>query len=419
MSKTIVFVFVDNEWMPAGEFSRKEIVSDGNSAYVGAFEYFDSYLLLKNSIPVDPLSLPLRKATFKTELNSGVFGSIRDALPDYWGRLVLSKTMQVHDEFDILTYSRPDRIGNLDFRKNIDEASMESSLPTLEMLKDVMEGVNNIQLEKDVNSSISSLLLSGTTIGGARPKINVNIDGQVWLAKLPSRGDKVSNAKVEYTMLTVARDAGIEIPEVKIIKVNEQDVLLLKRFDRDGRKRSGMMSALSLLAADERDYNIDYIDIAHHLKSFNRMEDVQQLFKRIVLNGMVSNTDDHARNHAFLFDKDGVRLSPLYDVCPSLRKPGLSTIIHHALKIGGDSEASLKNYSKNAEYFGLSKNDANEIFLEMAEQVSAIPKRLVEIGLAYNDIKLLSNSWLFGKDIESIKEDIKALDITTKKRKPA
>jgi serine/threonine-protein kinase HipA len=406
------FVFCDVPLLgfkPAGIFELSEVVDSHGIECIGQFVYLKEYLELKNACAVDPINLPLRSGTFKTELNGGFFGTIRDAMPDYWGRLVLAKTHNVLDEFDILTQSKPDRIGHLDFRPSVDSPAVSHSLPTLADVSSVLSGSQSIQEMKEVPESVSSLFLSGTTIGGARPKINLMVDGELWLAKLPALKDRYSNARVECAMLTVAQKLGIQTPEHRLYESSGEDILLLKRFDREGGKRMGMMSALSLLSADEQDRHINYVDLAQKLIINQAQKDAKELFKRVVLNGMVNNTDDHARNHACLFDGQHIRLSPVYDITPTIARPGLSTTRYHALHVGFTKEASLENYLIVCEDFLVERYEAIEIFKEVAEVVHQMPTHLNEVGVRKEEQDMLSLSFLFGRSMSEVVSEIEGL----------
>ena len=160
-------------------------------------------------------------------------------------------------------------------------------------------------------------------MGGARPKCTVEWQDALWIAKFPARGDTLNIPRIEYATMTLAGKCGIRIPALHLQSVGKTNVLLVRRFDREkhpeGWVRKGFLSSLSLLQWDEADrLSWDYGAIANVMRRHTSVHDIQELFRRMVFNILVRNTDDHPRNHGFLFDASGVELSPAYDLVPSL-----------------------------------------------------------------------------------------------------
>ena len=166
------------------------------------------------------------------------------------------------------------------------------------------------------------MLQPGSSLGGACPKASViDTDGTLCSAKFPKKDDNNNVVLWEGVALDLAKRAGIKTPEWKIITVANKKVIILKRFDRQGEKRIPFLSAMSMLGAEDGDDNkYSYLDIAdaliEHGASTN--EDLEELWRRIVFSIAISNTDDHLRNHGFLYTgQQGWRLSPVYDVNPN------------------------------------------------------------------------------------------------------
>lgn len=162
-------------------------------------------------------------------------------------------------------------------------------------------------------------------MGGARPKAVVEDDGRLWIAKFNRRDDPFNHARVEHAMLVLARECGLSVAESRITQIARRDVLLVKRFDRephqDGYRRARMLSALTLLRTGDSHQDRErwsYVLLAEELRrlSHRPQADVQELFKRMTFNALVSNTDDHPRNHAVIAHDQNFRLSPAYDLVP-------------------------------------------------------------------------------------------------------
>ena len=300
---------------------------------LGRFVYGRSYLANPNAVPLDPNELKLTDATYQTVLLGGLFGAMRDAGPDHWGRRVIDKHAgrAVSSELNYLLESPDDRAGALSFGLNqTPPAPLRQFNKTLDLAKLQATADALINEEADANDPIAAqiqdLMLIGTAMGGARPKaVSEDSDG-LWLAKFNRSDDTWNSARVEHAMLTLGKLCGLETAESKLVSVAGKDVLLVKRFDRekvtDGYTRSRMISALTLLRASESYQERDrwsYIILAEELRRVVRdpKRDALELFKRMVFNALISNIDDHPRNHALIAKSTDWKLSPAYDLTPS------------------------------------------------------------------------------------------------------
>jgi serine/threonine-protein kinase HipA len=303
----------------------------GDGVPKGTFGYGRSYLARSDAVPLEPFELPLSSRKFTTVKLKGIFGTLRDALPDAWGRRVIERELGRTglDEADFLLHSPDDRVGALSFglaEKPPGPFRGYNKLIQLDALLALAERVMNdapAAAEDPDRAQVERLLRPGTSVGGARPK-NVVEDGEgLWIAKFPDRGDRWSNARVEHSMLRLARECGITSAESRVVSAGAGDVVLVKRFDRQrvngGYLRHRMVSGLTLLGAEDTAQSRDswsYLLLADELRR-RSPADVVELYRRMVFNALISNTDDHPRNHALIAPERDFRLAPAYDLTPN------------------------------------------------------------------------------------------------------
>lgn len=299
----------------------------------GRLVYGRSYLARENAVPIDPIELELSERTYSTTRLKGIFGSLRDAAPDAWGRRVIEKRSGKTElgEMDYLLFSPDDRAGALGFGLNqeppaplrkfnqtIDLARLQELADVIIADEDLPEGAEAVQVQ--------DLMLGGTSMGGARPKAVVEDEDGLWVAKFNRKDDKWNEARVERAMLELGRECGLHTAESRITTVGDRDALLLKRFDRqnteNGYRRARMLSALTLLRAEDTHHDRDkwsYILLAEELRRISSEPkiDAPELFRRMCFNALISNTDDHPRNHAVIAADTDWKLSPAYDLTPT------------------------------------------------------------------------------------------------------
>ena len=299
---------------------------------LGRFVYGRSYLQNPNAVPIDPVELVLATGTFETVRLQGIFGALRDAGPDYWGRRVIEKHAAKTQlgELDYLLESPDDRAGALGFGLNqVPPAPLRDFNQTidLEKLQELAEALVKDEIPADPEAQqVQDLLLLGTSMGGARPKTVVQDDAGLWIAKFNRPDDRWNNTRVEHAMLRLARQCGISVAESRIENVAGRDVLLIKRFDREqtaaGYTRARMISGLTVLRADEAAVTRtrwSYVLLAEELRRIvaEPKKDGHELFRRMCFNALISNLDDHPRNHAFIARGKDWAISPAYDLTPS------------------------------------------------------------------------------------------------------
>lgn len=395
----IVFIYPPGETaaLPAGRFYH-----DAASG-VGRFAYGRRYVARKNALPVDPIVLPLGVRPPATTLNGGIYGAFRDAAPDYWGRLVIAMEIgappEAISELDYLIAANATRVGNLDFRTRPDDPEPGLRPPHFNRLPDLVDAARGIESEESVSPRLLRLLRQGTSMGGARPKCTVEWGDSLWIAKFPAKGDRVGIPRIEYATLTLAERCGIRIPDVRLIPVGEKDVFLSRRFDREkngeGWLRKGFLSALSLMQWDETDrLRWDYAAMADVMRRHMTADDIKELFRRMVFNILIRNTDDHPRNHGFLTDGRAMSLSPAYDIVPALATTGVGTDFHLAMSIGDAGRtATLKNALSRASRFGYSSREAMLEVERIREIVGRWRSHFIDHGVSKPESDMLAPSF--------------------------
>lgn len=378
MAERIVFIYLpgSTEAVPAG---RLTMIERGTELVASRFAYGTRYVERPNALPVDPVALPLTDARGGAEMlpPAGLvaFGALRDAAPDAWGRRVIENRLRAPPnglpESAYLDHAGPYRAGALDIRETPTSGATAGQLPSLLQLEHLQEAATRIDQGEPVPAHLEWFFAGGPTLGGARPKAVLAAEGREWIAKFPARGDPFDIPATEHATLELAREAGLNVPRTRLESLADgRKVLLLERFDRvwleRGMARRHMVSALTLLVRDERDApSSSYAEIAdalgHHGVRGHVAPDREEIFARMIFNILVSNDDDHLRNHAFLHDPDGPgwRLSPLYDVVP---RPQLAQerVLH--LSVGPQGRlATLDNAFASAARFGLGASAAAQV----------------------------------------------------------
>ena len=340
------FVYItlagETEPVTAGRFVLQ---ADRRGTMEGRFVYGRSYLERPDAVALDPLELRLSGRTYSTTALGGVFGALRDASPDYWGRRVIQRHLGKAQpgEMEYLLNSPDDRAGALGFGLNqIPPAPRRRFNQTLDLAR-LQAIADEIAADDDDDDhggdragaadddhdrdQVENLMLVGTSMGGARPKAVVEDDSGLWIAKFNRPDDAWNSARVEHAMLVLARACGLSTAESRVTDVAGRDVLLVKRFDRErtqaGYRRARMISALTLLRGEDTFRSRakwSYVLLAEEVRrvSSEPAADAAELFRRMAFNALISNVDDHPRNHALIAKDTDWRLSPAYDLTPAI-----------------------------------------------------------------------------------------------------
>jgi serine/threonine-protein kinase HipA len=389
-------------------------------------------------LEVAPVSLSLRdnetvKGVVLNPANGLTqFGGIRDAAPDAWGRRVIEAKLKVPanslPESTYLLHAGSNRVGALDIRPTIQEppstgAADWHSLPYL------MEAAERIEAGEPVPARLDAIFAGGTALGGARAKASIfDEQGGFWLAKFQSRNDPFNVPEVEAATLRMAAQCGLTVPPVNVVDVGNRSVMLIRRFDRywaaqgevlpmghlmqtapgAGRieKRLGFVSGLTLLACHESEsMTKSYADLARAIRQYCHpsviRDNNRELFGRMVYNILVTNDDDHLRNHGFVWDTHigGWRLSPLYDVMP---KASIAFERQLHLGIGAQGRAAtLDNALTHKEAFSLSERDACEIISRTSRCVRQWAMYFEQYGVRGKDIDAVATAFRRIEDVGS------------------
>ena len=377
----------------------------GEESY--SFEY-DREWLKKTSLKItlDPELMPYSGRQYP--FGKTIFGLFSDSSPDRWGRVLMNKRERIlagkegrkpaklYDSDYLLGVYDETRLGGIRFKTEPNGAFLsddkETAAPPWTSLRTLEEASRNFENDDTALSEkwLNQLIRPGSSLGGARPKATVmDPKEQLWIAKFPSKNDENDSGAWEMVTHDLAELCGLHVPEAKLEKFsNLGSTYLVKRFDRILNKRVHFASAMTLLGKTDgasAAEGTSYLDIAAFIKSYGAQpkRDLIELWKRIVFNMAVSNTDDHLRNHAFIFTENGWRLSPLYDVNPVPYGDELSLNVDEA-----DNSINIDLAIETAVRFGISRtdatNDAKDILVIVRENweklatAYGLSRRLIE-----------------------------------------
>lgn len=364
-SHAFVWIWPPNETEPvvAGKLS-----AEGDALL---FNYGKSYLNRDNAIPLYAPELPLQRGVIPLLPGLSMPACLRDAAPDAWGRRViihrklnLKGTRADTGDLNELTYlleSGSDRIGALDFQASATEYLPRQSANA--SLQELARAAEHIEKGLPLSHELYQALQHGTSIGGARPKAQIEADQKKYIAKFSSTTDLYSVVKAEYIAMRLADKVGLDVAPVFLTQTMNKDVLLIERFDRiptaAGWRRKAMVSALTILGLDEMMARYaGYPELAEIIR--HRFADaaatLRELYSRLVFNILCGNTDDHARNHAAFWDGKALRLTPAYDICP---QPRAGNEASQAMVIADGNRMSRVSGCLNAApHFLLSRSEA-------------------------------------------------------------
>jgi serine/threonine-protein kinase HipA len=382
-----------------------------------SFEYEEKWINNQNPILfLDPnLGFYKGKQYLPEEKNN--FGIFLDSSPDRWGKLLMrrkeawlakkegkeEKTLFESDY--LLGVFDGNRMGGLRFKLSPDgpfvNDNKKMATPPWTSLKELAHA--SLQLERtdatkdpDYTKWLTMLIDPGSSLGGARPKASViDENGHLWIAKFPSANDHKNVGAWEMVLHQLAESCGIKVSEARLQKFSSNHhTFLSKRFDRTPHlKRIHFSSAMTLLGLqDGADYNagIGYLDLVGFImqNSPEAKQDLEQLWRRVLFNVLVSNTDDHLRNHGFLLTKQGWRLSPAYDMNPNEFGTGLTLNISE-----NSNELDVSLVIETASLFQLDKNQAENILKDMKSKISKWPLIAKKVGISTNEIELTKRAF--------------------------
>lgn len=403
-AKTDIWVYAHwkglNEPKCIGILSAQQ--AKGRKAF--SFTYAQEWLQSEEQILIDPdiawysgSQYPDRKMNF---------GLFLDSMPDTWGRTLMKRWAAIlareenkpapalYDIDYLLGVHDISRMGALRFKTDPEgeflDNNADSPTPPWATIRELQHAVEIIETGNTLSKNqkwLKMLMAPGSSLGGARPKANVlDEKGNLWIAKFPSQNDTVNKAAWEFLAYKLAIKAGIDMAECKLQKIaGRHHTFFTKRFDREKKVRIHFASAMTMTGNNEeliRDNPASYLDLVEFIQfsgcSVN--EDLKQLWRRMIFNILISNTDDHLRNHGFILTPKGWRLSPAYDINPSTEKEGLS------LNIDTNINSLDIDLAKSVgQYFRLNANEMNDIVNEVRKSVSKWQAVAKEIGITKNE----------------------------------
>lgn len=373
-----------------------------------SFEYSKEWLENPRRFSLEP-ALQIGRGAFHTQNNQRIFGAFGDSAPDRWGRVLIQRMerRKARDEnrppktiFEIdylLGVGDRARQGALRFSQ--DEAGpylaidAANPIPPLIEIPRLLNAANRFANDEETPEDLRLLLAPGSSLGGARPKASIiDKDGSLAIAKFPKPDDEINVSAWEAVALTMARDAQIPTPDFRIENIDGKSVLILQRFDRLNGKRIPFLSAMSMLGAEDNQTR-SYMEIADAIRQYGAKadDDCAQLWRRIVFNIVIANTDDHLRNHGFLYEKNGWRLSPAYDLNPvplDIKPRALSTAINEV-----ETEGNLDIALDVAAHFGLKHEGAKAIISDVTKVVSSWKRYATKFGISNKEIERMASAF--------------------------
>ena len=373
-----------------------------------SFEYDDAWLSDAARFSLEP-ALTLDRGTFAPAAELPIFGSIGDSAPDTWGRRLMQRAERRRAELEgrqvrtlmevdyLLGVSDVSRSGALRFRRPRDQefqAPATSGVPGLLELGRLVQVTERILRDEETDQDLQMIFAPGSSLGGARPKASV-IDqhGRLAIAKFPKETDAYSMEVWEAVALELARRAGIRTPDFELVRVAGKPILLSRRFDRTGQTRVPFLSALSMLGLKDGDRGSypELVDaLARH--GAHAAQDARELYRRMAFNVLVSNVDDHLRNHGFLWvSRSGWSLSPAYDLNPTptdMRPRILTTSINL-----DEGTCDISLVMSAAGYFGLSGRAANAIIKDLAAVTATWRGVAATLGAPESEVRRMASAF--------------------------
>lgn len=372
------------------------------------FEYADTWLADAEHFSLEP-ALALTRGAYAPPARQSIFGSIGDSAPDTWGRRLMQRAERRRAEREgraVRTLAESDyllgvldetRLGALRFRwegDDIFQAPTRNGVPALIELGSLLQVSERILRNEETEEGLQLIFAPGSSLGGARPKASVvDQHGHLSIAKFPKETDDHSIETWEEVAFRLAERAGIATPHHELLQVAGKAVLLSRRFDRDGQRRIPFLSAMAMTGSKDGETG-SYPEIVDALSRYGARAkaDAQALYRRVAFNVLISNVDDHLRNHGFLWhDRTGWSLSPIYDINPTptdLKARVLTTNIDL-----DEGTCSIDLLEEAAGYFGLGLKPARAILKEVASATAAWREVAGEAGARASEITRMASAF--------------------------
>lgn len=400
-----VFIDLDGNPLLVGRLWSRSIKGRESAS----FEYDENWLNSKLRFPLEPL-LTMDTGLHHSQPGKPLFGAIGDSAPDRWGRALMrrserkkakteGRTPRTLLEIDyLLLVADVMRQGALRFRDaNTSEflSNVQPAIPPLVELPKLLSASQRVLEDTDSDDDLRFLLAPASSLGGARPKAAViDSDGSLAIAKFPHHGDEYRIELWSYLALELARKAGINVPTHRMTTVLDKQVQIVTRFDRYAGTRIPFLSAMSMINAGDNEPH-SYLELVDAIRQHGAdvRKDLSELWHRILFSVLVSNIDDHLRNHGFLYDtaKDGWRLSPAYDINPvpvDVKPRILSMMIDDQ-----DNSASFDLVLNVGDYFGLENQETMMIAGEVVRAVSSWRNEAKRLGISSEEINRMATAF--------------------------
>jgi serine/threonine-protein kinase HipA len=373
----------------------------------GTFEYDPSWLKRPDRFALEP-ALVLAPGPYHTGADRPMFGAIGDSSPDRWGRTLMRRAERKAAEAQ---KRQPRTLFEIDFLLMVDDEARsgalrfaekdggpflaeKSRIPPLVELNRLLNATERVIDDEEDAEDLQLLIAPGSSLGGARPKASVReADGQLAIAKFPHKEDSANVVLWESVALSLAARARIAVPHWHVAQIGRKSALILRRFDRQNGYRIPLLSAMSMLGAADNEGHT-YLEIADAVRQQGASpnDDLKELWRRMVFTVLISNTDDHLRNHAFIYaNQKGWRLSPAFDMNPTptdIKPRVLTTAIDP-----DDNSASMDLAFAAARYFGLQADEPKAIAAEVAAAVSHWKAEAQKAGIPKGEIERMATAF--------------------------
>ena len=382
-----------------------------------AFEYSSDFLKSDSVFEIDP-NLKLYKGPQYLSEEERNFGIFLDSSPDRWGRVLMDRREAMKARSEVRPPQRlmesdyllgvydESRMGALRFKTDIDGPFLDDdpthSTPPMTSLRELERATNELEEDRSLDDKeylkrLSLLIAPGSSLGGARPKASVISEkDHLWIAKFPSKNDEFDVGAWEYVIYKLAQKCKVDMAKSRAEKFySDQTTFMTKRFDRDKNgNRHHFFSAMTLLGYEDgadAQAGVSYLELLELIitRGSNVDYDTEQLWRRIVFNIMVSNTDDHLRNHGFFLKNHGLTLSPAYDINPNPKGYGLTLNIDE-----NDNRLDTEIARSVAPLFRLSDGKAGKIINEMKQVISGWKTEAESLKISRTETDLMAPAFL-------------------------